>query len=176
MPNSSFMKSNCILKASAHHLLRRLLIVASVSLIGSICLGQSVQPPTDSAPPAMIDSQSPSVAMTFADGKSLAIRSKKSRFALVAANASEVVNIRVRVSSSANGVAAAQCLDGGALSTGAENITLDADGLGSFQFRAGAKPGLYRVVVGAGGAIAILQFWVIDPSKPNSRPSALQAH
>jgi hypothetical protein len=170
------MKSNRILKASAHHILRRLLIAASVSLIGSICLGQSGQPLTDSAPPSMIDSQSPSVAMTFADGKSLAIRSKNSRFALVAANASEVVNIQVRISPAANGIAAAQCLDGGVLSTGAENITLDADGLGTFQFRAGAKPGLYRVFLGAGSAAAILQFWVMDPSNPNSNPSAVQAH
>jgi hypothetical protein len=170
------MKSNRILKVSAHHLLRRLLIAASVSLIGSICLGQSAQPPADPTPPPMIDSQSPSVAMTFASGNSLTLRSKNNRFSLVAINPGETIDVQVRISPAANGIAAAQCLDGGGLSVGADSIALDAAGSGSFQFRAGAKPGLYRVFLGGGTAGAILQFWVIDPSNPNSNPSAVQAH
>ena len=170
------MKSNRILKVSAHHFLGRLLVAASVALIGSTCLGQSAEPPPDPTPPPMIDSQSPSVAMTFANGNSLTLRSKNNRFSLVAINSGETVGVQVRISPAANSSAAAQCLDGGGLSVGADSIALDAAGSGSFQFRAGAKPGLYRVSLGAGGAIAILQFWVIDPNSPNSNPSALQVH
>jgi hypothetical protein len=163
------MKSNPI-----RHLPRRLLIAASIGLIGSICLGQSDQPPSDPAPPFMLNDQSPTAAMTFADGRSLAIRSRKGRFSLVASKAGEVVNIQVRVSPAATGFTSAQCLDGGTLSAGAENIALDVDGAGSFQFQAGAKPGLYRVSLNYTSTITILQFWVADPNNPSGNPTALQ--
>lgn len=112
--------------------------------------------------------------MSFADGRSIALRSMSGRFPLVAANPGETVSVKLRFASQ-GGVAVAQCLDGGALSNGADNIALDANGSGSFQFQLGAKPGLYRVVISSGRAVSTLQFWVTDPTTPAANPAALQA-
>lgn len=124
-----------------------------------------------------MDSQSPTVAVTFSDGKSVAIRSKHGHFPLIGANASETVSVQVQFAPASSGAAAAQCLDGGMLSTGAENIALAGDGSGSFSFQVGSKPGIYRVsLTGEGGAAATLQFWVADPDAGDSNPPSLQAN
>jgi hypothetical protein len=153
-------------------------IIAGLCVLGCpFGIAQSEdQPAADTVPPSMIDSQSPTVAVTFSDGRSLSIRSHHGHFPLVAASAGETVSVKVKLAVS-NGVAAAQCLDGGTLSDGAENISLADDGSASFQFQVGSKPGIYRVALtGSGGAIATLQFWVTDTNAGDSNPPALQAN
>jgi hypothetical protein len=148
--------------------------IAASILFCCVCSAQSlVRSPGDPPSPSTADNQSPTAAITFSDGKSVAIRAKKGRFALVAANAGESVNVRLRFPAGINQAAVVQCLDGGVLST--EKIAPDADGLGSFQFRVGSKSGLYRVLLTSADATAsVLQFWVPDPDNPRSNPSALQ--
>jgi hypothetical protein len=155
-------------------ILQTVVVVAAIILFSFASQGQSTPPPSGSTPPSPIDNQNPTMAANFADGRSIALRSMSGRFPLVAANSGETVSVKLRFASQGR-VAVAQCLDGGALSNGAGNIALDANGSGSFQFQLGAKPGLYRVVISSGGARSMLQFWVTDPTSPAANPAALQA-
>jgi len=150
---------------------RLLLALSACAFCGLI----PIAPAQTAMPPSSTDGKSPTALITFASGKSCRIRSQNGRFALVAASAGETVSVELRFPPGIVESANVQCLDGGVLSAGAENISLDADRLGSFRFQVGSKPGLYRVPINSGGAAATLQFWVLNPDNPRSNPATLQA-
>lgn len=147
----------------------------SVALFGGVCLGQtSASSDDDSPPPSMVDSHSPTVVLTFADGRSVALHSISGQFAQVGANAGDTIGVQFRVSDS-GGFASAVSLDGAILSKGSEKIPVAVDGSGSFQIQVGTKPGLYRVTLSGGVSFAVIECWVIDASNPASNPSVVQA-
>jgi len=152
-----------------------LALLASVHLITiPPALTQSLGPVPLTAPSLTSDG-SPTAAMSFPNGSSLAVRSKSGRFPLVAANAGQSLNIQLQFAPNAvdNGLIV-QSLDGGVIPDAQGNSATAADGTASIQFQTGSRPGLYRVLLNQGGSISILQFWVADPQQPNSGPPALQ--
>ena len=125
--------------------------------------------------PSLSSDGSPTAAMSFPNGSSLAVRSKSSRFPLIAANAGQTLNIQLRfaVSVAASSLIV-QPLDGGVVPDAQGNSSIAADGTASVQFQTGNRPGLYRVLLNQGGSISVLQFWVADPQQPTSGPPVLQ--
>jgi hypothetical protein len=123
-------------------------------------------------PPTSIDLR-PSATFTFADATQIKTQSTAGRFRLVGLHLSEAVDIAlefpaVLLSSSVT----AQSLDGGTIISFSKSPG-GAGSLASMRFRAGARPGLYRVLVPGLGGYALLQFWVADPNNPKVKPPVL---
>lgn len=115
----------------------------------------------------------PSATITFADGTQVKTQSTDGRFQLVGLHLSEAVDIAlefpaVLLSNSAS----TQSLDGGSIISFSKGPG-GAGTLASMRFRAGARPGLYRVLVPGLGGYALLQFWIIDPNNPKAEPPVL---
>lgn len=143
-----------------------LVFIASVNSFGTHGLsGQSPPLPTPS-------DNSLSATVTFSDGTSVKTRIKSGRFPLIGVGAGELVGIELRLPPQwAAQQFVVQVLDGGlASSTG----MVATDGKTSLQFQAGNRPGLYRVLINAGGMTPTLQFWVPDPSNPSANPPTLK--
>jgi hypothetical protein len=115
----------------------------------------------------------PSATVTFADRTQIKIQSTGGRFQLVGLHLSEAVDVALDVpavllSSSAT----AQSLDGGKIFSFSMNPA-GSGTLSSIRFQAGARPGLYRVLVPGIGRPGLLQFWVADPNNPKAKPPVL---
>lgn len=110
-------------------------------------------------------------AITFANGSSLQVTSGSGRFPLVAATASENLKVQLQFPANAKAGLIVQSLDGGVVSSA--DSTVSAGGSSMLQFTPGTQPGLYRVLLNQGDRLAILQFWVGDPQRPNAGPPAL---
>lgn len=110
----------------------------------------------------------PRARITFADGTSVTIRghdrNEKVRLQPVAILAGERVNIQLKLPSRfANTFMAVQALDGG-LASG--DVLVAADGSAAIAFQGGVQPGLYRILLSAGGKSATLQFSIPNPGTP----------
>jgi len=128
--------------------------------------------PTPTVPPSVPDLR-PAATFTFADGTKITTRRTTGRFPLVALHPNEVVDVAMQFPAVLpNTPLTAQSLDGGTV-TSFSRSSGGSGSLASIRFRAGARPGLYRVVVPGLGGSALLQFWVIDPNNPKAKPPVL---
>jgi len=131
----------------------------------------SVQLPLPT-PPATVD-LGPSATFTFADRTQIKTQSTARRFPLIGLHLSEAVDIALDVPALLlSSLATAQSLDGGKIIS----FSMNAGGSGtlaSIRFRAGARPGLYRVLVPGLNGYSLLQFWVTDPNNPKAKPPVL---
>ena len=127
----------------------------------------SVQLPLPT-PPATVD-LGPSATFTFADHTQIKTQSMAGRFQMVGLHLSEVVDIALDLPAVLlSSFATAQSLDGGTIMS----FSMNPGGIGtlaSIRFRAGARPGLYRVLVPGLRGPGLLQFWVADPNNPKGR-------
>lgn len=115
----------------------------------------------------------PSATFTFADATQIKTQSTSGRFQLVGLHLSEAVDIALEFPAvSLSSSATAQSLDGGTIISFSKSSG-GTGGLASMRFRAGGRPGLYRVLVPGLGGYALLQFWVIDPNNPKAKPPVL---
>lgn len=86
---------------------------------------------------------------------------------MVGLRAGESVNITLPISADVLGTSAAiQLLDGGTI-VGVTQASA-TNPVASIAFQAGAKPGVYRVVVRGPGPAATLQFWVRNTLNPTA--------
>lgn len=114
----------------------------------------------------------PTVTIGFANSPSVRTHGHGRHFGLLAIRPHETVNIQVQFAVEAAGASLlVHALDGGEART-PQAPTVAADGTASFQFQAGAQPGLYRIVI-SGVGDSLLQFWVPDPKNPNGDPPVL---
>lgn len=138
------------------------LFVAWGNLQGSIILG------LDS-----ITDNRPSATITFANAKSLTTKTQAEQF--VSINPGEKVSVQLQFPPTlATSAVIVQPLDGGIISAADQNNAVGLDGKASLQFRAGMQPGLYRVLVIAGGTSSAIQFWVADATNPPANPPTLK--
>ena len=106
----------------------------------------------------------PSAVITFASGQAIRGHSSTGRFEAVSLNPLETASIKLQFTTTfASTPVVVQALDGGSLGLTDQSATIGLDGATSFQFQAGAQPGLYRILVIANGSVSIVQFSV--PSK-----------
>jgi hypothetical protein len=132
-------------------------------------------PPLPSVPPVPRPTVSPvasfaparAAAVTFADGSTIQTWASTRTFQLVGLHANESVSIALPISVDATGTSTAiQLLDGGTIlgvtQASATNPVV------SLAFQAGAKPGMYRVVLRGAGSPATLQFWVRNTQNPTA--------
>jgi hypothetical protein len=151
--------------------LNGLALVASVHVLPIFsCLAQSIAP---SAVPTA--DTGPSTAITFANSKSLTTKAKSSPSDFININPGETVSIDMQFSALfATTRLIVQPLDGGIISTAEQDNAVGTDGRASVQFRAGTQPGLYRLLLNAGGTISTLQFWVTDTTNAAANPPVLK--
>ena len=127
----------------------------------------SVQLPLPT-PPATVD-LGPSATFTLADHTQIKTQSTAGRFQMVGLHLGEAVDIALDLPAVLlSSFATAQSLDGGTIMS----FSMNPGGggtLASIRFRAGARPGLYRVVVPGLRGLGLLQFWVADPNNPKGR-------
>ena len=108
-----------------------------------------------SPPPA------PSAMITFASGQAIRSHSAAGRFAPLSLNPLDTATIKLQFATTLAGTpVTVQPLDGGSVGLTNQSATVASDGTISFQFQAGAPPGLYRVLVIARGAVSMVQFLV----------------
>jgi hypothetical protein len=126
----------------------------------------SLVPPADAGPVATIG---------FANSTSVRTRSSGGQFRLTGIRPHEAVNIRLQFPVSlASAPLLATALDGGEASVQGQRSLIAFDGTISMRFKAGDKPGLYRVLVVAGASRSVLKFWIADPQNPKANPPVLQ--
>jgi hypothetical protein len=115
----------------------------------------------------------PSATFIFADHSQVQTQSTTGRFQLVGLHLSEAVDIALDVPAVLlSSAATAQSLDGGAI----VSFSMNPGGSGtlaSLRFQAGARPGLYRVLVPGLRGPGLLQFWVADLNNPKANPPVL---
>jgi hypothetical protein len=108
--------------------------------------------------------------VTLASGESVEVRSTSDVFPLVSAGAGETVNVQFKFSLGAAGATlTAQPLDGGSVLI--NSLPIGLDGTVSMQFQVGTLPGLYRMLLNAGGQLITLQFSVPNPEEPLPTPT-----
>jgi hypothetical protein len=91
-------------------------------------------------------------------------------FPLISALAGETVQIQLRYPLTLAGAQiVAQSLDGGSASPDVSVVGLD--GTVSLEVQVGGQPGLYRLLLNAGGQINTLEFSVPNPPEPSPTPS-----
>lgn len=96
----------------------------------------------------------------------------KGRFQLVGIEPRDGVDIELQFPPElAGSIATAQSLDGGKLSLKQKDAVIGADGRLFLRFKVEDHPGLYRILVTAGGAPSTLQFWVYDRKNPEGKSS-----
>jgi hypothetical protein len=133
-------------------------IVCSISILSA---------QTDSLVPSAPVSPPPaaSAVITFASGQAIRSHSAGGRFTPVTLNPLDTTAIRLQFASTLAGTpVTVQPLDGGSVGLTAQSVTVASDGTISFQFQAGAPPGLYRVLVIAGATVSMVQFSVPSPT------------
>jgi hypothetical protein len=126
--------------------------------------------------------------ITLADHSVVLTRAAANKFQLVAARPGETTMVVVQIpvptpaisggtgtlaNMSLANTAIVQPLDGGQLIQAASVPIVN--GAAAFQFRVGAQPGLYRVLVMGPGPAATVQFWVQDPQRPATNPWVVNA-
>lgn len=113
----------------------------------------------------------PIAKFIFEDGSSDKFKAGRGRFELVGLNAREKVDIELQYPPElANTLATAQSLDGAELSTKTKDAVIGADGTLALRLKVEDEPGLYRILVTAAGARAVLRFWVFDEKNPGQNP------
>ena len=131
-----------------------------------VCSITTLSAQTDSlvsAPPAALPA--PSAVITFASGQANRSHSAAGRFAPLSLNPLDTAVIALQFATTLAGTSVTvQPLDGGSVGLADQSATVASDGTISFQFQAGAAPGLYRVLVIAGGAVSMVQFSVPSPT------------
>ncbi|MEN3367884.1 MAG: hypothetical protein V7609_27 [Verrucomicrobiota bacterium] len=167
--------------------IQRLLLACSFLLILStrpVSAQSPTIPPIRPIPPLPAPTVAPAVAIaaaqpltasiSFANATEIKTRASSSgRFQLVGLNSREVVRIAVDFPTTlASASITAQPLDGGKIVGPPRDVGKGAEA-GSIRFQAGDQPGLYRVLITAGGSRSILQFWVADPNNPKAEPPVL---
>jgi hypothetical protein len=103
--------------------------------------------------------------ITFASGQAIRAHSAAGRFPPVTLNPLETASIKLRFAATLAGAPViVQPLDGGTVGLTDQSATVALDGTTSFQFQAANQPGLYRVLVIAGGTVSMVQFSVPAPA------------
>ena len=119
----------------------------------------SIDSAVPAAPPA------PSDVITFASGQATRSHSAAGQFSPVSLNPLETAAIKLQFAATLAGAPViVQPLDGGSVGLTDQSAAVAADGTTSFQFQAADQPGLYRVLVIAGGAVSMVQFSVPSPT------------
>jgi hypothetical protein len=115
--------------------------------------------PAQADPPVLSD------VIPFTKGQGIRGHSQAGRFPPVALNRLERASIKLQFAATMAGKPVIiQALDGGGLGLTADSAAIALDGTTSFQFQAGDQPGLYRVLVIAGGSsVGMVQFEVPNP-------------
>jgi hypothetical protein len=131
-----------------------------------LCSISTLPAQTDSlgfAVPAALPASS--AVTTFANGQASRSHSAAGRFAPLSLNPLGTAAIKLKFAATLAGAPVTiQALDGGSVGLTAQSATIASDGTISFQFQAGAPPGLYRVLVIAGGTVSMVQFSVPSPT------------
>jgi hypothetical protein len=106
---------------------------------------------------------------------SVRTRGREGQFRLTGIRERETVHVRLQFSPQSAGARFfTTALDGGETTVPGQNSLIASDGTTSMLFKAGDQPGLYRVLVSAGGNRSVLKFWVDDSKNPQSNPPVLQ--
>jgi hypothetical protein len=117
----------------------------------------------------------PVATIVFANSTSVRTHSSRGNFHLTGIRPLEAVHVRLRFPVSfATTAMTITPLDGGVVSVSSGHPIIATDGTASLQFRAGDRPGLYRVLLVAGANRSLLKFWVTDPQNPKTTPPLLQ--
>jgi hypothetical protein len=113
----------------------------------------------------------PTATITFANNQSVVAQSDGRSFNQVGLLPNAVVGVAVQFSSDQAGqVLNIESPDGGVLPSRSNTATIGSDGILSFSFQAGSRPGAYQVVLHNGTQEVILQFWTLDLQNPQNNP------
>ena len=135
---------------------------ASVILCSITTLSAQTDSRVSAAPAAL---PAPSAVITVASGQARRSHSAAGRFAPLSLNPLGTAAIKLQFAATLAGTPVTiQALDGGSVGLTDQSATIASDGTISFQFQAGAPPGLYRVLVIAGGTVSMVQFSVPSPT------------
>jgi hypothetical protein len=103
----------------------------------------------------------PASLIAFASGQARRSHSAAGRFAPPRLNPLETAAVALQFATTLAGTPViGQPLDGGSVGLSDQSAIVASAGRISFQFQAGAPPGLYWVLVIAGGAVSMVQFSV----------------
>lgn len=139
---------------------------ALACLIPSLGFAQSNTTPVD---------MGPVVTIGFSNAPSVRSHAAKGHFRTAAVYANETVTVRLEYLPAFAGVPiVATALDGGEVAIPRPKAAIDENGVAWIRFRAGQKPGLYRVMILADSKQSILKFWVDDPKNPSASPPAIR--
>jgi len=131
-----------------------------------VCSITTLSAQTDSlvsAAPAALPA--PSAVTTFASGQASRSHSAAGQFSPLSLNPLETAAIALQFATTLAGTPViVQPLDGGSVGLSDQSAAVAADGTTSFQFQAADQPGLYRVLVIAGGTVSMVQFSVSSPT------------
>jgi hypothetical protein len=158
-----------------HSLVRQLIVVLSIAA----CLAAhsaSAQPSPNPTPKpnASVDI-GPMATIGFSNAASVRNHCVNGHFRPAAVYANESVTVRLEYLPAFAGISIiATALDGGEVVTPKSQTAIDQNGVAWFRFRAGDKPGLYRVMILADSKRSILKFWVDDPKNPSASPPAIR--
>jgi hypothetical protein len=131
-------------------------------------------PPPNLSLPVPADT-GPAATIVFPNSTSVRTHSSRGHFRLTGIRALEMVRVHFRFPLSfASTAMIVSALDGGEVNVSPGHDSVAADGTASLQFKAGDHPGLYRVLLVAGGNRSLLKFWVADPQNPKANPPHLQ--
>jgi hypothetical protein len=130
----------------------------------------SPPPEISPTPPPVIEVNVIKATVTLPSGESADLRSTSNVFAPVSANAGDTLSIALGFPLTFAGATLfAQPLDGGTVL--ADGLPIGVDGTVSMQFQLGMLPGLYRVLLNAGGQIITMQFSVPNPEEAPPSPT-----
>lgn len=114
------------------------------------------------------------VTITFPGAVPIKTRGSGRHFPLVGARPHQSIEIKLQFSPAfANTPVVAQALDGGSVRPASQTAALAGDGSVSLRFQAAEPPGLYRVLVNAGGTTSVLRFWVQNPNSREPAPKLI---
>jgi len=103
----------------------------------------------------------PLVLVSFANEQPVHLHRHDGRFAPVTINPGETASIHLRFPAAYAGTPLViEATDSGYVELTEQSATIDSQGRATFQFQSGDDPGLYRILILAGGTPSMLQFSV----------------
>lgn len=119
----------------------------------------------------------PTATITFVNNQSVVAQSDGRTFEQVGLQPNATVGVAVQFSSDQAGqVLNMESPDGGSIAGTNNTATIGSDGILSFSFQAGSRPGTYQVVLHNNTLEVILQFWAFDSRNPQNNPPAAVAN
>jgi hypothetical protein len=113
----------------------------------------------------------PTATITFANNQSVVANSDGRTFEQVGLQPNTTVGVAVQFPPDQAGqVLNMESPDGGSIAGTNNTATIGSDGILSFRFQVGARPGAYQIVLHNNNLEVVLQFWALDLQNPQLNP------